>query len=158
MFFVIYNRERITNFVNLKRGDFKMEQQPSYVAEKSLMGECGGRLILCFLFCWLIVPLLIGIYLILKTKSYSLHFYPNQVVVKSGILNKTERQSAMFNVLAVRVEQSLAGTLFNYGDVYVDMVGRWDVNTEAIKDPKGLQNYLNALLAAQPPVQQFISQ
>ena len=94
----------------------------------------------------------------IQSKSYSLHFYPNRVVVKSGILNKTERQSAMFNVLAVRVEQSLAGTLFNYGDVYVDMVGRWDVNTEAIKDPKGLQNYLNALLAAQPPVQQFISQ
>ena len=28
-----------------------------FIARKSVFGDCGGRLFLCFLFCWLIVPI-----------------------------------------------------------------------------------------------------
>lgn len=42
---------------------------PNYIAGKSVWGECGGSVFLCFLFFWLIVPLIIGICLIVKVKN-----------------------------------------------------------------------------------------
>ena len=48
--------------------------------------------------------------------------------------------------------------IFNYGDVRIDIVGRWDVDTHAIKNPQGLKNYVESLMQAQDvsKLQQFI--
>lgn len=59
-----------------------------FIARKSVFGDCGGRLFLCFLFCWLIVPIFIGIWLIMRASSYRLYFYPDKVVCTYGIIAK----------------------------------------------------------------------
>lgn len=88
------------------------------------------------------IPLIIQIARILSAKCYSIEFYDNKIVVKSGVLSKQETQSVFAGVYCVSVEQSFFGRIFNYGSVSVDCPGKWDVNTENIKDPSALKKYL----------------
>ena len=39
-------------------------------------------------------------------------------------------------------EHALFGRIFNYGDVRVDAAGKWDIDSNGIKNPKGLKAYL----------------
>ena len=59
---------------------------------------------------------------------------------------KTERKPFFIGVLGVDVYQSLFGRLFNYGDVYIDIAGKWDISTNGIKNPYALQEYLETRL------------
>ena len=112
---------------------------PNYVAKKSTAANIS---VLCILFFWLIVPLIIQIVRILSAKSYTIEFYDDKTVIKSGILNKQEKQSVFMGVYSVSVSQSLMGRIFGYGDIRVDSPGQWDIDTCAIADPRGLKNYL----------------
>lgn len=133
--------------------------QPNYVAEKSVAGECGGKIFLCVLLCWLIVPIIIMICLIVRTKKFRLEFYDTRVIMRRGVFNTEEQQSLLTTIVGVRINQTMGGQIFNYGDVIVDMVGRWDVDTHAIKEPNGLKKYLESLMNKQNPqkLQQFIA-
>ena len=133
--------------------------QPNYVAKKSVAGECGGKIFLCVLLCWLIVPIIIMICLIVKTKKFRLEFYDTRVIMRRGVFNTEEQQSLLTTIVGVRINQTMGGQIFNYGDVIVDMVGRWDVDTHAIKEPNGLKKYLESLMNEQNPqkLQQFIA-
>ena len=39
-------------------------------------------------------------------------------------------------------EHALFGRIFNYGDVRVDAAGKWDIDSNSIKNPKGLKENL----------------
>ena len=121
--------------------------EPNYVAKKSIFGECGGKIFLCILLCWLIVPIFIMIYMIVKTKKFRLEFYNDKVIMRRGIVNTEERQSILTTIVGVSINRSMAGNIFNYGDVIVDMVGRWDIDTTAIKDPVSLKKYLESIMS-----------
>ena len=125
--------------------------RPNYVAGKSMWGECGGTVFLCFLFCWLIVPLIIGICLIIKVKKFRLEFYDTYILTYEGLFSTSERRSLLTTIVGVRIDQSFGGHLFNYGDLHVDVVGKWDVNTHAIKDPASLKHYLESLMSRTDP-------
>ena len=112
---------------------------PNYVAKKSAVKELNFWLILFF---WLIIPLIIQIVRILQAKAYSIEFYDERIIIKSGVLNKSEKQSVFAGVYAVSIDQSLWGRMWNYGDVKVDCPGKWDVDTAGIKNPKGLKAFL----------------
>lgn len=112
---------------------------PNYVAKKSIASVLSPKLLLFF---WLIIPLIIQIARIISAACNSVEFYENKIVVKSGVLNKSERQSVFAGVYAVSIRQSLFGGIFNYGDISVDCPGRWDVDTYGIKNPKALKEYL----------------
>ena len=133
--------------------------EPNYVAKKSIFGECGGKIFLCILLCWLIVPIFIMIYMIVKTKKFRLEFYKDKVIMRRGIVNTQESHSILTTIVGVRINRSMAGNIFNYGDVIVDMVGRWDIDTTAIKDPLSLKNYLEAIMnqAGTANLNQFIA-
>lgn len=135
------------------------KMQPNFVAKKSIAGECGGKIFLCVLFCWLIVPIIIMICLIVKAKKFRLEFYDTRVIMRRGVFNTEERQSLLTTIVGVRINQSLGGKMFNYGDVVVDMIGRWDVDTTAIKRPDELKYYLESLMNKQDPrnLQQFMA-
>lgn len=113
--------------------------KPNYVATKSAAAVLSPWLILLF---WLIVPLIMQIVRILRAKSYQIEFYDNKMVVKSGLLNKNERQSVFTGVYAVSVSQSLWGRICGYGNISVDCPGKWDIDTTGIKDPKALKAFL----------------
>jgi uncharacterized membrane protein YdbT with pleckstrin-like domain len=86
---------------------------------------------------------------ILRARAYSLEFYADKIVVKSGILNKSERQMAFVGIRSVSMEQSIFGRIFNFGNVRVNCVGPWDVDTEKVIDPKGLKSYLESKISTQ---------
>lgn len=120
--------------------------EPDYVAKKSILGECGGKIFICILFCWLIVPIFLMIYMIIEVKKFRIEFYKDKVIMHRGFLHTEERQSILTTIVGVRINRSIAGNIFNYGDVVVDMVGRWDIDTRAIKDPVALKNYLESVM------------
>ena len=76
-----------------------------------------------------------------------------------GIVKTEEQQSILTTIVGVHINRSMAGNIFNYGDVLVDMVGRWDIDTTAIKDPVSLKNYLEAIMnqAGTANLNQFIA-
>lgn len=120
--------------------------KPDYVAKKSILGECGGKIFICILFCWLIVPIFLMIYMIIEVKKFRIEFYKDKVIMHRGFLHTEERQSILTTIVGVRINRSIAGNIFNYGDVVVDMVGRWDIDTRAIKDPVALKNHLKSIM------------
>lgn len=120
--------------------------EPDYVAKKSILGECGGKIFICILFCGLIVPIFLMIYMIIEVKKFRIEFYKDKVIMHRGFLHTEERQSILTTIVGVRINRSIAGNIFNYGDVVVDMVGRWDIDTRAIKDPVALKNHLKSIM------------
>lgn len=118
---------------------------PNYTAKKSIVSVLSVWLILFF---WLIIPLIVQISRILKAKCYTAEFYDNKIVVKSGVLNRSENQSVFAGVYSVSISKSLFGRIFGYGNVRVDCPGRWDVNTDGVKDPEGLKRYLEGYITA----------
>ena len=119
--------------------------EPNYVAKKSVAPVLSFWLIIFF---WLVIPLIIQIARILSAKYYSIEFYDDKIVVKSGVLNKNESQSIFVGVYSVSVSQSFVGRIFNYGDIKVDCPGKWDIDTTGIKDPSELKKYLENKITA----------
>ena len=119
--------------------------KPNYVAKKSVVPALSFWLILFF---WLVIPLIIQIARVLQAKSYSAEFYDNKIVVKSGVFNRSEKQSVFAGVYSVSISKSFFGSIFGYGNISVDCPGTWDVNTEGIKDPEGLKKYLEGYITA----------
>jgi uncharacterized membrane protein YdbT with pleckstrin-like domain len=113
---------------------------PNYVARKSKAKALNIWLILFF---WLIIPLIIQIVRVLAASCYSIEIYDQKIVVKSGVLNKSEKQAMFAGVYAVSLEQSFIGRIFDYGDIRIDAPGNWaDINTVGIKSPREFKNFL----------------
>ena len=92
------------------------------------------------------IPLIIQIARILSAKCYSIEFYDNKIVVKSGVMSKQESQSVFGGVYSVSISQSFIGKIFDYGNIRVDCPGRWDVDTDGIKAPVALKKYLETYI------------
>lgn len=75
---------------------------------------------------------------ILVAKSRIYVFYPDKVLVKSGILSLREDTVFLSKVLAVRYRQTFAGRIFGYGDVLIDQLGDNDFFCRRISHPRKL--------------------
>ena len=129
--------------------------KPDYVATKTALRAITFWRIV---FCWLIIPAIIMVIDIIKLKNDRIEFYEDHIVVKSGVLNKKERKSAFMGVMSVSVNQSLFGRIFGYGDVSVDVTGKWDVDTRGVKDPQGLVRYLENRIVKSSSVRTVITE
>ena len=118
--------------------------KPSYVIRKS-----GWSVIRPWhiLLSFLIVPLFIMIWKIINIKDETISFYSNKVVLRSGILNKHEKTTILTPVLSVTVKQTFWGRIFNYGNIYIDVVGKWDINMRGVKNPMEAKAYLEKFVA-----------
>lgn len=120
--------------------------KPQYVANKSAW---AGVSVLCILFFFLVIPVIVMICRIIAIKKYALEFYEDKIVIKSGWLNTKKKQMVFMGVTAVSTEQSLWGKIFGYGNVLVDCVGKWDVSTtQYIKNPEKLEEYLQTRIVS----------
>ena len=115
--------------------------KPEYVATKSIAKAFTP---LTVLFFWLIIPTFVILFRILVIKSESFEFYSDHIIHKSGVLNKREDRKPFFRVNGVNFNQSLIGSMFNYGDLSVDATGKWDIRLDGIKDPRALKSYLES--------------
>ncbi len=117
--------------MNLKR--------PHIIARKSLLPAFKLWRILLF---WLIVPLIMIIVDVIKLKNQYVEFYDTYVIKRRGVFNKTEEKCMFPKVLSCNVYRSFWGRLFNYGDIQVDAIGKWDVDLTSIKRPLYVRKYL----------------
>ncbi len=99
---------------------------------------------LCLLFFWLVIPLIIMIFRMIRNANETIEFYDDKVIQKSGVLSKRETSNVFAGVLAVSVEQSIIGRILGYGNVHIDIQGKWDINTNGVKDPRALKAYLES--------------
>lgn len=113
--------------------------KPNYVMKKSAWSVIRPWHILLG---FLVVPLIIMIIKIINVKDDKIFFYNNKVVQTSGIFSRYERTNILTQVLSVTVKQTFWGRIFNYGNVYVDVVGKWDINMSGVKDPLKAKAYL----------------
>ena len=113
--------------------------KPNYVATKTAWGAVTFWRVVFF---WLVIPLIVMIVDIFARKAERIEFYDKYLVVKRGLLSKREKRSVFSGVIGVSVNQSLFGRIFGYGDIMVDVVGKWDVNLKGVSNPNGLKAYL----------------
>jgi uncharacterized membrane protein YdbT with pleckstrin-like domain len=104
-----------------------------------------------------IIPLIIMIVKIINIKDESISFYNNKVVHRSGIFSKHEKTTILTRVLSVTVRQTFWGRIFNYGTIYVDMMGKWDISMRGIKNPKGAKAYLEKFVANGSGMRQILT-
>lgn len=117
---------------------------PTYVMKKSAWSVIRPWHLLLF---FLIVPLIIMIIKIINIKDETVSFYKNKVIIKSGIFSKHERTTILTPVLSVTVKQTFWGRIFNYGNIYVDVVGKWDIDMHGVKDPMEAKRFLESFVA-----------
>lgn len=120
-------------------------EKPNYIATKSAWSVISIWHILLF---WLIIPLIVMIVKIVQAKHEKIEIYEDNVVVKSGVIAQKERRSALTAILNVSVEKTIMGRICGYGNVNVDVVGRWDVNLNGVKEPDALKNYFASKISA----------
>lgn len=129
---------------------------PNYVAKKSAWSAVT---LFRVLFFWLIVPLIIMIVDIIIKKHEVIEFYDDYVIKKSGVLSRKEKRAALIGVIGVSVSQTICGRICNYGDVYIDFVGKaWDVSTSDLANPNGLKEYLEPLISKASRLQGIVAE
>lgn len=112
---------------------------PLYVAQKSKMASFS---ILRIVFFWLIVPLILIIVDMVRAGIERVEFYEKNVLQKTGIISKNEKNIVFKGVVSVSVNQSIWGRLFGFGDVYIDLVGKNNMQLEKVKKPYELKKFL----------------
>lgn len=73
--------------------------------------------VLCFLFCWLIVPLFVAAwrYLIIRTTVYEIT--TERLRVRRGVLSRTTEDMELYRIKDYSVEQPILYRLFKVGNV-----------------------------------------
>lgn len=127
---------------------------PNYVASKTAWNAITPLRILFF---WLIIPLIVLIVDIIRYKKDKIEFYDRYVIEKSGLLSKREKKSTFAGIYSVSVEQNVWGRIFKYGDVKVDVVGRWDIDTYGISHPNELKKYLETKIVEPDNLQAVVA-
>ena len=115
--------------------------KPNLVVKKSAW--CGVTP-LCVLFFWLIIPLIVMICRIVIAKHEIVEFYDEHIIVKSGVLSKHERKTVFPSILSVSISQSFWGRIFGYGNLAVDVVGKWDISLSGIVNPTLVKDYIES--------------
>ena len=113
--------------------------KPNYVAQKSVCSVLSFGWIVS---CILILPIFVLIFKIWACKKFRIEFYDDKIITYKGLLNTSKKQVVFMGVTSTSIEQSVFGHIFNYGNVSVDCVGKWDVDTTYIKNPVQLEEYL----------------
>ena len=87
---------------------------------------------------WCLAPIMFStIKIIILTHKY-IEFYDTYVIERSGVFVKHTKKTVFPEVTAVTTQKNILG----YGDVYIDVVGPWDISFDDIRRPDDLRDYL----------------
>ena len=89
-----------------------------------------------------LIPLISIIVDVILLRTQYVEFYDSFVIKKKGVFNKTEERCMFPKVLSCNVYRSFWGRVFNYGNIQVDVIGKWDVDLTNIKRPLYVRKYL----------------
>ena len=87
---------------------------------------------------WLIFPITICVVKIIILKCKCIEFYDSYVIERSGVFTKHTKKSVFPEVTSVTTKKNILG----YGDVYIDVIGPWDVSFDDMRRPDDLRDYL----------------
>lgn len=86
--------------------------------------------ILCIVFCWLIVPLLILLWIWLDTKLTRYKLTSERLVSTTGVLNRMTNQIELYRVRDYQVEEPFWMRFFSLANIYVISTDRTTKNLE----------------------------
>ena len=113
--------------------------RPHIIARKSILPAFKPWRVLTF---FLIVPLIMIICDIVILKHTYVEFYDSFVVKKFGVFNKREEKCMFPKVMSCHVHRSFWGRIFNFGNIQIDAIGKWDVDLTNVKRPLFVKKYL----------------
>ena len=116
--------------------------EAKYTATRSSLFDFNFFICILLLVLGLIPGIIYILVKNLSAHSYKVMFYDDKYIVKSGIINTHEDELVFKGVLAVSIDQSLKGKMFNFGDVKVDVAGANNITLCGVKDPEALKKYL----------------
>ena len=87
---------------------------------------------------WCVFPIMILVVKITILKCKYIEFYDNCVIERWGVFNKHTKKTVFPEVTAVTTQKNILG----YGDVYIDVVGPWDVTFDDMAKPDDLRDFL----------------
>lgn len=128
--------------------------KPNYVARKSAIGS--GGIFWCILLSVLIIPIFILIWKIISARHQTIEFYDDKVISHKGVLSKSEKHATLTKITSVSVNQSIGGRIFNYGNVRIDVIGKFDIDLTGIINPNGLKRYLEHKIARSDELNQYV--
>lgn len=102
-----------------------------FESKRSLIGHYGF-FVLFLSFILFIIPFVI---IVIANSTYSVRIYSNKIVKEGGLISKENKVQLFSNVISVSVNQGLKGSIFNYGDVYVNLVGKENLSLTDVKNP-----------------------
>lgn len=103
---------------------------------------------------------------VIKLHSTKVFIYDSRLVIRQGVFARQERNIAFMGVLYVKIDQTFFERIFRFGDVYIDLVGKYDVakesaqkhdqSLEGIANPRKLKNYLDTRMAKEDEMSKVI--
>ena len=93
-------------------------------------------------FFWTIIPMIHLICKIIVLKNQYVEFYDSYVIKKKGVFHKTEEKCMFPKVMSCHVHRTFNGRIWNYGNVTIDAIGKWDVDLTNVKRPLYIKKYL----------------
>jgi len=126
--------------------------QPQFVAKESKAKAFTGWTILALvLLFWTLIPIIYVLIKMIQLDHDVIEFYEDSIIIKKGWIAKSERKTKFTGIVSVAISQSVMGAIFNYGDLQVDVYGKWDIDTEGIANPRALKEYLESRIGGGTP-------
>ena len=125
-----------------------MEKKVIYEGSPSQVVNIG-YIIMCVLFCWLIIPIIMMIIRILKTKYTKTTITNKEIISEYGILSKTTDELLLKRVTDVRLAQPLWQRIFGLSTISVastDVTSGW-LTIAGIPDGKKVWQQLRDAIA-----------
>ena len=92
-----------------------------------------------------LISIIIGTIIVIDLKTYKTIFYRDRIVIKGGLIARTERQIPMTPILGVHMDQGFWGRIFDYASFVVEKVGTEDWNLEADAQIGDINGHVGAL-------------
>ena len=112
-----------------------MEKQVIYEGSPSQLVNLG-TIILCVIFCWLIMPIIFLIVIILKTKFTKTTITTKEIISEHGVLSKTTDELLLKRITDVRLSQPFWQRIFGLSTISVSTT---DVSS-GVLNIKGVPN------------------
>ena len=104
--------------------------------------------IMCTLFCWLIFPIFIALYVFLKTRCTEIEITSERLIIKEGIFSKIRHQLEFYRIKDVVLEEPFILRLSRLSDlifISTDMVESF-APIKGVPDGQRLQEEIRAAI------------
>ena len=107
-----------------------------------------GTYILCALFCWLIVPIFIALYIWLMLRSRVYELTTQRLFYTTGIFSKHREEWEIYRIKDMRVEEPFKLRLFGRGNIVLETSDRSTpvFTMEGIPEPRQLADRIRLMV------------